>query len=229
MNFFNEWKQCIDNGQDDSYYINSFLFRSISSTFALENSSIKEIKNIIYFLISINRERIIQFIDDKFIKIVNSADVVQFSNFKKATSELTHLLKYEKNGLTFEDIGYMLVGSENKLSREKYGENHAKTAKDFNLVKFNNQRPIIVKNTSLGNFFPFLNADDQQKLLCILSLRNSLIQIFISKSKKGKIYYNDVVSCLSESTRKRRHNNVKYILDLAIKDIDKDYLSNIIF
>lgn len=228
MNFYDEWKLCISDKKDDSYYINSFLFRSSYSIDALENSSNNEIKKIIRFLISLDRKTIIKCIDNRFLKQIIPADVVQFSNFERATSELTHLLKYEENGLTFEDIGYMLMASGNKTSGIKYGENQAKTAKDFNFVKFNNERPIIVKNTSLGNVFPFLGEEEKNRLLCVLSLRNVLVQVFIAKAKHEKVLYDDVVLCISESTRKRRHNNVKYLLNLAIKDIDEDYLKNII-
>ena len=229
MNFYDEWEKCCNESRNDQYYINSFLFCSANSIDPLERSSDKDIKKIIEFIITIDKEKLIDCIDEKFVKPLYPSDVIQFSNFNKATSEITHILKYEENGLTFEEIGYFLSSADNKVAGIKYGENQSKTAKDFNLVNFTINRPIIVTNTALGNAFPFLDETNKKKLLGILSLRNNLIQVLIARSKNGEVYYNDVVSCLAKSTAKRRHNNVKLILDLAIANIDKDYLKNIIF
>ena len=227
MDFYKEWEDCVKNNQNDNYYINSFLFCSLYSIESLENSSKQNIKRIINFLISYDKRKVIEEIKFNYIKNIKPCDVPQFSNFEKATFEITQILKYENSGLTFEELGYLLMDSKNKLSRTKYGENQAKTARIFNLVVFSQRRPTEVRNSSLGDEFPFLNQADKEKLLSILCLRNPVIMYFIAKSKVSKVNYDEVVSCLSESTRIRRKANVKYLLDLALNDVKKDFINNI--
>lgn len=226
MNFYDEWKKCNIEEIDDSFYINSFLCRSIYSITSLENASKDKISDVISFLVSLNKQRIISYIDKKYIKLINPNDVIQYSNFEKSTDEITHILRYETNGLTFEDLGYLLISAPNKLSANKYGENQAKTAKDFNLVSFSPTKPTIVKNTALGNFFPYLDNKDKTALLSILSLRNNVVLNFVARAKLTKVYYEDIVSCLAETTKARRKSNVKHLIDLSLLDIDDDDLKN---
>lgn len=227
MDFYKEWEECLEHNCNDDYYINSFLYRSNYSIDSLERSSAKDIKRIINFLISLDKKRIIEKIGIEHIKKINSSDVVQFSNFDKSTSEIAHILKYERDGLTFEELGYLLNSSNGKLAATKYGENQSKTAKIFNLVSFSITKPTEVKNTSLGDVFPLLNKDTQTKLLSILCLRDPVVMCLIAKAKKTNVNYDEVVCCLSESTSNRRKSNIKYLLDLALYDIDDNFIHNI--
>lgn len=219
MDFYEEWENCVQNQLKDDYYINSFLYHSVDSVKPLDKSSKNRVNNIIEFLLSYDKKKIISKIDFKHEKIIAPCDVIQFSSFNKATSEITHLLKYENDGLTFEELGYLLNSAPNKLAATKYGENHAKTARIFSLVNFSNTRPIIVTNTSLGNSFPLLNEDKQKKLLSILSLRDPLVKCYISKMKYIDVSIDDLLSCLSKTTFERRKNNVNTLISLALFNI----------
>lgn len=229
MGFYDEWISCINKTENDNFYIKSFLYHSIDSIDALEKSSKIDLIRIIDFLISYDKNKIIKLIDEDSIKILNPSDIIQFSNFDKGTVELTHILIYEKNGLTFDEIGYKLIGTESDGAAKKYGENHAKVAKGMSLVKFSSEKPYIVTNTNLGNFFPYLEEETQNKLISILCLRNPLIQNIIAKAKKGIVNYYDEVECIADSIKLRRKQNVKYILDLALKEINSDFINNIVF
>lgn len=219
MDFYEEWENCVQNQLNDNYYINSFLYHSIDSAKPLEKSSKNRMDNIIEFLLSYDKKKIISKIDFKHEKIITPRDVIQFSSFNKATSEITHVLKYENDGLTFEELGYLLNSAPNKSAAIKYGENHAKTARIFGLVNFSNTRPIIVTNTSLGNSFPLLSEDKQKKLLSILSLRDPLVKCYISKLKYVDVSLDDLLCCLSKTTFERRKNNANTLILLALFDV----------
>ncbi|MEG0408401.1 MAG: hypothetical protein RR623_05955 [Bacilli bacterium] len=229
MGFYDEWIECIENNKDDIFYVKSFLYCSVSSIESIENGSEKCLMRIVDFLTGYDKNRIINIIDDNFIKIITSVDVIQFSNFKIGTEELTHLLSYEKKGLTFNELGYLLIDASSDGAAEKYGENHAKVAKELNLVSFSKEKPYIVHNTRLGDLFPYLNDDKQNKLISILSLRDPLIMTIIAKAKHGKVEYCNEVECLADSTKLRRKSNVKYLIDLALTGIDDDFVGNINF
>lgn len=220
MNFYDEWECCLLNNKDDRYYINSFLYKTVDSIVPLEKSSKKQIKKIIEFLLAYNKQRIIDMINDDHIKLMMPYDIAQFSNFEKSTNEITHILKYEPNGLTFEELGYLLNSSSNKLAATKYGENQSKTARIFSFVTFTNSKPTIVKNTSLGNEFPLLNKEDQDRLISILSLRDPMIKCFIASAKTKNVKYEDIICCLSETTTIRRKTNVHTLLSKSLVDND---------
>lgn len=228
MSFFREWIECVKNGESDDYYINSFLYRSQSSIEILENASKKEIREIIDFFVQYNQKKIVDKIGQEHIKKINASEVVQYSSFANSTSEITHILKYETNGLTFEDLGYLLIGSKTKVAAVKYGENQAKTARVFSLVKFEDSKPIVVKNTSLGDMFPLLNENTQKKLLSILCLRDPVVINAIAYNKFKKTSIEDICSCLSSSTFIRRKMNVFKLLKLALENVDDDLLGIIL-
>lgn len=218
MGFYEEWLMCIQNNTNDDYYINSFLYQSNSSVEQLEKSSKSEIEWIIEFLISYDKEKIIDKINYEHVKQIMPCDVAQFSNLEKSTLEITHILKYEENGLTFEELGYLLNSAPNKPAATKYGENQSKTAKIFSLVDFSTSRPIVVSNTSLGNVFPLLPEEKRNKLLSVLCLRDPVIKCFIAQAKLGNAIYNDITCCLSETTSIRRKSNINTLLSLALKE-----------
>ena len=95
MDFYEEWEKFLSNDLDDDYYFNSFLYHSIDSIKPLEESSKGRIDSIINFLLSYDKRKILSKIDYTHEKILAPCDVIQFSNFDKATSEISHLLKFD--------------------------------------------------------------------------------------------------------------------------------------
>lgn len=227
MNFYDDWEKCIDSNYDDSYYINSFLYKSSDSIEPLYNSSKKHIKKVIEFLVNYDKSKILDLIDRQHQKLLQPSDVAQFSNFEKSTDELTHILVYEENGLTFEDLGYLLIKAPTKMAATKYGENQSKTAKIFELVSFSTSRPIEVTNTILGNEFPYLDDETKIRLLSILVLRDPVVIHFICEAKYKVINYKEILNCLSNSTRERRKSNIKRLIELAFYEEKKEYKNNI--
>lgn len=227
MNFYDEWRKCIDEEINDEYYINSFLCFSKESVEPFEKSNNNDLMRAIVFLCELNKQKIIDNIDIKDIKVIQSKDIVQFSNFDNCTEELTTILSCELEGLTFEELGKRLQGSSSKGAATKYGENQAKTAKIFSLVRFVDAKPTVVINTELGNVFAGLQNDVKQKLLEILCLRDPVVKFLIARAKIGIVKYNEVTYSISDETAKRRKSNVSYLVRLALGD--NKLIENIIY
>ena len=155
--------------------------------------------------------------------------VIQFSNFENGTTKLAELLYNKEDGMSYPEIGRALAGSEEFNAATKYGENHSKLARDFELVSITDHKPTIVTITNFGRYFVFFDERDQLKLIKILGLRDPLIQNLIIKSKQGVAYYNDECNCLSDSTKIRRRGNVKKLLEVIIEDTNTSISNNIMW
>lgn len=158
-------------------------------------------------------------------------DIVQFSSLYDATVGIVTVLENNGDeGFTFIDIGRMLLDDgkvRNDMAYRKYGENHAKTAKEFGLTQILFCKTYL---TCIGKILNHFDVFEQQKLLRRLILRNRYVELIIKISASEKISIDSQMGLLSESTRIRRRSNVIKIWQLIIEE-DKsitEALSNVI-
>lgn len=229
MSFYDDWNDCLFDNDDDFDYLEAFLKKKDFTKRILKNGSNDQIETFCKLLLNYDIERIVSIIDDSFYNELTSSMIIQFSSFKNGTTGLVQLLYNKKGGLSFPEIGRNLAGSEELGAATKYGENHSKLAKEFDLVTITDFKPTTVKITNFGKCFAFFDETDQLRLMRLLGLRDPLIQNLIIKAKKGIVYYTNECNCLSESTKVRRRSNVRKLLELIFEGIDNSITNNIIW
>lgn len=229
MSFYEDWYNCLLNEDDDFDYIQAFLQKKDYTKRILKNGSSKQIELFCKLLLEYDLNKIIDVIDETFYNDLTPAMIIQFSNFENGTTKLAELLYNKEDGMSYPEIGRALAGSEELNAATKYGENHSKLARDFELVSITEHKPTIVTITNFGRYFVFFDERDQMKLIKILGLRDPFIQNLIIKSKQGIVYYTDECNCLSDSTKIRRRSNVKKLLEVILEDINTSIGNNIIW
>lgn len=229
MSFYEEWGNCLQNGDNDFDYIQAFLEKKDFTKRILYVGSSDQIALFCKLLLSYDLNRIINVIDETFYHDLTPAMVIQFSSFENGTTKLVELLYNKEEGISYPEIGRSLAGSEELNAATKYGENHSKLAREFDLVSITVHKPFIVTITNFGKYFAFFDEIEQRKLLKILGLRDPLIQNLIIKAKQGIVYYTDECDCLSDSTKIRRRGNVKKLLGVILEGIDTSIINNIIW
>ena len=228
MCFYDDWNACLAKNRDDYDYIEAFLKKKDFTTRILIDGTSKQLEVFCKLLLNYNIEKIIDVIDDSFYSTLTPRMIVQFSNFKNATTVLTQIL-YSHDDLLYEEVGKELIGSEKLGAAKKYGENHSKLAKDFELVTISDSRPAKVKITNFGKCFAFFDEKDQIKLIRVLALRDPLIENLIIKGKHGLVSYSKECDCLSESTKNRRKGNVRQLVELIFEGINSQIVNNIVW
>ena len=165
------------------------------------------------------------------LPFVLSSDIPQFSSVGSATTRLCTLLASQPhNGFNFEEIGRLLQPgrTESIGANRKYGENHIKTAELLGLAFSIDKKYYL---SAIGHVFPTLPIIQQDQLLSRMVLRSPLVFNILHKILNGEqVEIADEISFLSESTVKRRKNNVLIICNLIglNKEISvQKYLKNI--
>lgn len=229
MSFYDDWLDAIKNSDDDIDYLEAFLKKKDYTLRILHSGNNEQVEVFCRILLNYDFKKIIDLIDDNYISELNCSKVIQFSNLENGTYNLVRVLYGHNEGLSYPEIGRALVGSEEINAATKYGENHSKLGRDFELVTITDSKPSIVKNTVFGECFAFLERDQQIKLLKVLGLRDPVIKNLIANSKKGIVYYMDECNCLSESTRIRRRSNVKKLFELIFEGNTDSFINNIMW
>ena len=229
MSFYDDWAECLLNNDDDFDYLEAFLKKKDYTTRILRNGNNDQLAIFSKLLINYDFKKVIDILDESFYSELIPSKIIQFSNFENGTSKLVQLLYNKEEGLSYPEIGRQLVGSEELNAATKYGENHSKFAREFNLVEIGNSKPAMVKVTNFGKCFAFFDENDQKILLKIMGLRDPLIKNLIIKAKKGIVYYVEECNCLSESTKIRRRSNVKKLFEFIFEDENNSIASNIMW
>ena len=181
--------------------------------FETEDKYHLSMKALVSVLLSATPTQIIDIISPEYqTKQVNAANIPQFSNLSTAMYEVPRLLL--ERGLSdvkYADMGGLLWPEKRKLGADmKYGENHSKTAALIGLTSVEN---ATINLTSFGRIFLTLNSAQQAILIPMLWLKVPLFQNYFCLNKNINQLNSDM-SCLSESTSKRRLSNVKTIIDI---------------
>ena len=216
MDFYREWQDCHET-EKEKHYIDSFLNSSPQSLECLLNGDRESIKIAMAVLLSVPIS--------KFVASINSAskfiarDIIQYSNFDRAITSVCACCEFEKQGLSFEELGKRIMNSKLDGACTKYGENHAKFAEILSFVNITNKKPLLVTNTSLGTFSLSLTKNEKYELVKRLAIRNPFVKTLIYRAKEGTIqYYELAAGVLSTSTCIRRRTNVKFVTSLILLD-----------
>ena len=162
-------------------------------------------------------EEIIEFIKNNETNEVNSANIPQFSFFDNGTIFLIEKLRMGGNyGPTFKELGEQFLGQgKKKGAYVKYGENHAKLGRLYDLVYIKKDRVSRVYLSTLGRILEGLEIEEQEELLSKFSFKIPIIQQCI----KYDILNSDgvmelLMEYLSVNTALRRKSNVINILKM---------------
>ena len=225
MGFYSEWLKSIDT-QNESKYINSFLFSTPQSLEPLLNGNVDELLCACKVLINTPIEEFIKRIDEE--NYFSAENIVQFSNFDHAISSVTNILEIEDRDLTFTELGRLIMHSKLEGACKKYGENHSKLAAEFSLVTLYKNKSYYVRLTPFGQFMNSLDKEEKIEIIKRLALRNCFVKELVFMAKKQVVLYSDLaMSVLSESTMVRRKSNVKYLVSLILEN--NEILNNIVW
>lgn len=216
MSFYSTWHDVRALGIDDSAFIESFIARSDVSLSTLNDGSEEEIATATQLLMTLPENEIVRVISGgKEIPLL-PAEVPCFSTFSNGAVRLNELLEFTPEGLTYEEIGYQLVGATNQLAQIKYGENHAKLATMMSLVTISDHRPANVRATALGHYLVTVSYEDKAMVLKKLILRDPCIKAIVRTAAAGETNYRKVVENLSDSTAYRRRTSVRCAVEFAL-------------
>lgn len=163
-------------------------------------------------------------LDLKTKELIKPEDVFQFSNLDDATINFCKKVKSIDNpGLTHKEVGKLLQddGKERKDGANvKYGENHAKLAKELGLA-------FELCNTyylsGVGYIFVELSKEQQEKLMSRLIIRSTLFKRLYQASTNGNVDLRQFLYMLADSTYARRRSNVKKIMGYLASNAEYDF------
>lgn len=158
------------------------------------------------------------------VSFIEYADIIQYSSLEAATIGLTSKLKCTTDeGFSFVEVGQLLLDDQlprNEFTYRKYGENHAKTARQFGLVQLLYNKTYL---SSLGFLYPDLDDDAKIKLLRRLILRNKYFKLIVVKSGKEIVKLDGYLDFLAETTKVRRMSNIKRCWRLFLEEIPEGH------
>jgi len=157
-------------------------------------------------------------------EIIQSSDVFQFSNFNDATTSFCEKVEAVDNpGLSHLEVGKLLLddGKERKdAAYIKYGENHAKLAKELGLSF---EVCNIYYLSGVGYIYNELDDRQKKVLLDRLILRSTLIRRMFQASGNGNVDLRQFLYMLADSTYVRRKSNIKRVLSYLVESDEYDF------
>ena len=141
--------------------------------------------------------------------------IPQFSNFEDGTVRVVSILrKLGDYGPEYEKIGrYLLENGKKSHAYFKYGENHAKFAEQLGLLRTTkNGRKYNVFLSEVGKIFDGMSDEQKDEFINKQVLIIPIIHNLVYSEKEIRIL-DELKIYLSDSTSKRRHSNVKKIMD----------------
>ncbi len=157
-------------------------------------------------------------------EVIRAEDVFQFSNFKDATDNFCEKIKEIDNpGLSHLEIGKLLQDDGKDRTDGayiKYGENHAKLAKELGLA-------FELCNTyylsGVGYVYEEMALEDRERLLVRLILRSKIVTRLYQASKNGKVNLRQFLYTLADSTYVRRRSNIKKVMGYLVASPEYDF------
>ena len=217
MNFYEQWKQAINNNNDVSKFYYEFLTYSDDSLKIFNNGNNGELVFTCTLLMNLPIESFIDNIGHE--EFYNAKDIFQYSNFDHAIIDICSNLMFSDTPLTFCQLGKLIVHARRDGACIKYGENHSKLAEAFSMVSLSKSKVVMVRITNFGKFSVYLSNLDKIEIIKRLAIRNSFIKTIIYNAKKGNANYMELSQkSLSKSTAIRRKSNVKYVVNLILEN-----------
>lgn len=229
MGFYIDWKAKMQSGESVYKFVDEFIKSYHPSVESLKIDDEAELEAAYYVLHETALSVFIDVLKElKELPGLSPQDVPCFSNMENGASRLNELLSFAPNGLTFSEAGYQLMDSIEAAAQKKYGENQSKLAAIMSLVELSNTRPIVVRPTAWGNYLTRYSFSEKKPVLKKLLLRDACVQNILCCALHGPVSYRDIVAFLSDSTKKRRRTNVKYLINFILSDTEYEIsMSNI--
>lgn len=185
----------------------------------------QQLINYVYQLLDLPLAEFIDYIREH-INIDNSqikvSDITQISTFSSCEIEMCNALLWANNpGLQFVDIGRLFpdtVSSSTIGAYRKYGENHIKASSQLGLTFEYYDYWYL---SCIGYIYPELNENLRRKLLARTITRNKLYQKMLLDILSHDIRPESYMYMLSDSTIKRRVNNVCFFLNICLEECRK--------
>lgn len=229
MTFYNRWKYALETNMDYTDYVISFLNKDNESDEVFQDGSLEELHEALDVISKVSFKEFFSAFNGINLEYeLRASDVPQFSNMEHGLIRVPELLAFTTEGLSYYDIGYQIVKATKEGACIKYGENHAKLASLFSLVKISNTRPAIVTNTSLGSLLTSVPYEEKKDLFRKLLMRDRFMKKLLYEALNGFVYYEDIVSFISPSTALRRRPNVKRLTEFILSHTEYEiYYRNI--
>lgn len=144
-----------------------------------------------------------------------SASIPQFSSIDDCFNGIDRLVRSGLDGVPFEKMGFFLRTSRRKKGADqKYGENHIKCAEMMGLCHINK---VVWKN-AYSYAYEKLEDDIKLAIRSKLCLGITIIREYFINGE-NETYLSYALSCLSESTRKRRMPNLRTLVTTVKSDL----------
>ena len=195
------------------------FYSTMETKKAKESTNDKEINPSAEEMLSeINKTSFCDFMEDVFTspdKVVDAKNIPQISNLRIGTTEILKMLKNHNDyGMTFADIGRsFLEGDRKEDAYIKFGENHAKLAKELDLLYFVRQGHIYVYISDFGYALMEYTEENQKELLAKQMFIIPTIRYIIKQASKNHVNVVEILNqYVSKATAIRRGCSVRKIL-----------------
>ena len=179
-----------------------------------------EVKEYVYKILNEPICKYVEYINSRNMEYkLSSKQIFQFSNVDDFTYNFcSKIIKIDNPGLACKEVGIVLSDDKNKSDGAyvKYGENHAKMARELGLA-FELYKTYYV--SGIGYIYMELSKEDRYRLLVRMIIRTDLIQYLVTNN--GKVNLREKLNFLSDSTYLRRCSSLKRVL-FMLKD-SKEY------
>lgn len=204
--------------------IEAFFLKNKSIVDAYENGrSFDEVisfsEELVNELIEVPLYSLVQCIRENDIGKIHPSNIPQYSSFEDGTFNIIKRLRMAGDiGPTFKELGEQFLGDNRKTGAYvKYGENHSKLARQYELVYFMRNGSNKVFLTDIGKRIEKLNIDIQDDVLIKISLKIPIIQYCLKHNAIESQEIEKVLNkYLSPTTALRRKSNVVKIVKKII-------------
>lgn len=146
----------------------------------------------------------------------SSAEIPQYSSLFDCFLLVDKLIRSGLNGISYSQAGFLLRISQRKRDTDcKYGKNHAKCASLMGLCLVENGK---VWRNSFTYAHEMLDDSIKESLMPKLCRGIKVIRGYFQHNESD-IFIHNAMSCLSESTQKRRSHNIIRLINVVKESI----------
>ena len=148
--FFNEWEEAINTNKSDYEFIKAFLCTEDGECADYQDRDDEYISTLVRVITRIPTKQFFEVLRDiKIRDYFESYEIPIFNNWEFAMNRVPELLQFDEEGLTFKKLGSKLIGNDNAVNTQKYGEVSAKVAALMKLAMIIRSKPQRAKSTNL--------------------------------------------------------------------------------
>lgn len=218
MGFYSDWLAAAGSPRHSISCRQSFLQRTEESTVPLVEGPQQELQAAYEVLqtapLSTFLDELSRFEEPPELQ---PADVPMYSRLEHGICRVSEILEFSPEGLTYEELGYMLIQPVRPLAKYKYGECHGKLAAMLRLATLTS-KPVRVCPTAFGSFLTRFELDEKRETLKKLMLRTRIVQALLVRAIDGPVSYPDLIPFFTPVTMARRRPNVKAMTDFVLSD-----------